>query len=125
MFYGSLGMVKPMLRLCTDKRRRTTHSSAAAWINRDHRTQTRVGSWRDLGIFIQNVVLGAAGRGLQSRPQETFAKYHRVLRPPLSIPAEQIVACGLSIGHAKTEVKDRLMPRANMDAFATFVGFDE
>jgi nitroreductase len=48
-----------------------------------------VGSWLDLGMFVQNVMLAAAGRGLQSCPQETFAKYHRILRPLLSIPAEQ------------------------------------
>ena len=40
-----------------------------------------LGSWIDLGMFIQNVLLAAAGRGLHSCPQETFAKYHAVLSP--------------------------------------------
>ena len=78
----------------------------------------------DLGMFVQNVLLVAAGRGLQSCPQETFAKYHRILRPLLSIPAEQMVVCGISIGRAQAEAKERLMPRADVDEFATFAGFE-
>jgi nitroreductase len=83
-----------------------------------------VGSWLDLGMFVQNVMLAAAGRGLQSCPQETFSKYHRILRPLLSIPAEQMVVCGISIGRARVEGTERLMPRAEVDEFATFVGFE-
>ncbi|MGY8635460.1 nitroreductase [Bradyrhizobium sp. 14AA] len=84
-----------------------------------------VGSWLDLGMFVQNVMLAAAGHGLQSCPQETFARYHRILRPLLSIPAEHMVVCGISIGHAKCEATERLMPRAEVDVFATFLGFED
>lgn len=83
-----------------------------------------VGSWLDLGMFVQNVMLAAVGRGLQSCPQETFAKYHRILRPLLSIPAEQMVACGISLGHPKHQARARLMPRADLEAFASFKGFE-
>lgn len=83
-----------------------------------------MGSWLDLGMFIQNVMLAAVGRELQSCPQETFAKYHRILRPALSIPAEQMVACGISIGHPKHQARARLMPRADLEAFASFKGFE-
>ena len=83
-----------------------------------------MGSWLDLGMFIQNVMLAAVGRGLQSCPQETFARFHRILRPALSIPAEQMVACGISIGHPRERAKARLMPRADLEAFASFKGFD-
>jgi nitroreductase len=75
-------------------------------------------------MFVQNVLLAAAGCGFQSCPQETFSKYHRILRQLLSIPAEQIVVCGISIGRAKVEPKERLMPRADVDEFATFAGFE-
>jgi nitroreductase len=86
--------------------------------------RVEVGSWLDLGMFVQNVMLAVAGRGLQSCPQETFAKYHRILRPLLSIPAEQIVVCGVSIGRARVVGAERLMPRADVDQFATFAGFE-
>lgn len=83
-----------------------------------------MGSWLDLGMFIQNVMLAAVGRGLQSCPQETFAKYHRILRSRLSIPREQMVACGISMGHPRERGRARLMPRADLEAFASFKGFE-
>ena len=83
-----------------------------------------MGSWLDLGMFIQNVMLAAVGRGLQSCPQETFAKYHRILRSRLSIPVEQMVACGISMGHPRERGRARLMPRADVEAFASFKGFE-
>ncbi|MDH2384280.1 nitroreductase [Bradyrhizobium sp. CER78] len=83
-----------------------------------------MGSWLDLGMFIQNVMLAAVGRGLQSCPQETFAKYHRILRSRLSIPVEQMVACGISMGHPRERGRARLMPRADLEAFASFKGFE-
>ncbi|MBR1165303.1 nitroreductase [Bradyrhizobium elkanii] len=84
-----------------------------------------MGSWLDLGMFIQNVMLAAVGRGLQSCPQETFARFHRILRPLLSIPAEQMVACGISMGHPRERSRTRLMPRADVEAFASFKGFED
>ncbi|MCW2123213.1 nitroreductase [Bradyrhizobium elkanii] len=84
-----------------------------------------LGSWLDLGMFIQNVMLAAVGRGLQSCPQEIFAKYHRILRPLLSIPAEQVVVCGISMGHPREQASARLMPRADVEAFASFKGFED
>ncbi|MGY4430546.1 hypothetical protein ACVWWO_003023 [Bradyrhizobium sp. F1.13.1] len=50
----------------------------------DRRLQ--VGSWLDLGMFVQNVMIAAGARGLQSCPQETFSKYHIVLREFLPDP---------------------------------------
>lgn len=84
-----------------------------------------MGSWLDLGMFIQNVMLAALGRGLQSCPQETFARYHRILRPLLSVPAEQMVACGISLGHPRQRATARLMPRADVESFASFKGFED
>jgi hypothetical protein len=50
---------------------------------------------------------------------------HRILRPLLSIPAEQMVVCGISIGRARDETRGRLMPRADVAEFASFAGFEE
>ena len=125
LFYGSLGIAQTDV----EARSRQTAKNYAFFgapvgliVTIDRRLE--VGSWLDLGMFVQNVLLAAAGRGLQSCPQETFAKYHRMLRPLLSIPAEQMVVCGISIGRAKIEAKERLMPRADVDEFATFAGFE-
>lgn len=85
-----------------------------------------VGSWLDLGMFIQTVLLAARARGLESCPQETFARYHRLLRAMLPIAPEQMVVCGISIGWARDAARpaQRLMPRADVAEFASFTGFD-
>ncbi len=75
-------------------------------------------------MLVQNVMLAAARGGLQPFPQETFAKYHRILRRLLSIPEEQMVVCGISVGKAMVEGQETLMPRADIDEFATFQGFE-
>ncbi|MEH2519170.1 nitroreductase [Bradyrhizobium sp. AZCC 1610] len=126
LFYGSLGIAQADI----EARSRQTARNYAFFgapvgliVTIDRRLE--VGSWLDLGMFVQNVLLAAAGRGLQSCPQETFAKYHRILRPLLSIPVEQMVICGISIGHAKDAATRGLMPRADVEAFASFAGFDD
>ena len=126
LFYGSLGINQAD----AEGRSRQTAKNYAFFgapvgliVTIDRRLE--VGSWLDLGMFVQNVMLAAAGRGLQSCPQETFAKYHRILRPLLSIPAEQMVVCGMSVGKARAPRQDRLMPRADIDEFATFLGFED
>ena len=125
LFYGSLGIAQ----IDQEARSRQTAKNytffggqAGLIVTIDRRLE--VGSWLHLGMFVQNVMLAAAGRGLQSCPQETFAKYHRILRRVLSIPAEQMVVCGISVGKAKVDGQERLMPRADIDEFATFQGFE-
>jgi len=86
-----------------------------------------IGSWLDLGMFIQNVMLAAGARGLQTCPQETFAKYHAILRTLLPIPPEDMVVCGMSIGFADEACAGtgRLMPKAAVGEFAHFAGFED
>jgi nitroreductase len=85
------------------------------------------GSWLDLGMFIQNVMIAAGARGLQTCPQETFAKYHALLRRLLPIPPEEMVVCGMSIGFAEDDCveKGSLMPKATVEEFAQFMGFED
>jgi nitroreductase len=85
------------------------------------------GSWLDLGMFIQNVMIAAGARGLQTCPQETFAKYHALLRKLLPIPSEEMVVCGMSIGFAEDDClnKGSLMPKAAIEEFARFIGFED
>ncbi|MCP3399886.1 nitroreductase [Bradyrhizobium sp. CCGB20] len=130
LFYGSLGIAQTDIEARsgqTAKNYAFFGAPVGLIVTIDRCLQ--VGSWLDLGMFVQNVLLAAAGHGLQSCPQETFSKYHRILRPLLSIPAEQMVVCGISIGRARDVAKDgtkrRLMPRADVAEFASFAGFEE
>jgi nitroreductase len=126
-FYGSLGIQQSD----TAGRARQTAKNYGFFgapvgliITIDRRLQ--VGSWLDLGMFIQNVMIAAGARGLQTCPQETFSKYHALLRNLLPIPPEEMVVCGMSIGFAEPDCLNTgsLMSKAAVEEFAQFIGFD-
>jgi nitroreductase len=60
------------------------------------------GSWIDYGMFLQNIMIAARARGLHTCPQAAFAPYHRQIRPILGITDEEIVVCGMALGHEDT-----------------------
>jgi len=57
-----------------------------------------VGSWLDLGMFIQNVLIVAQGRGLATCPQAAFAPFHENIRPIIKMPDNEILVCGIALG---------------------------
>ncbi len=82
-----------------------------------------VGSWVDHGMFLENVMIAARGRGLHTCPQAAFAPYHRQIRPLLGIPDEEVVVCGMALGHEdETKPENALRSeRVPVEEFATFV----
>ena len=58
------------------------------------------GSWLDYGMFLQNVMIAARARGLDTCPQAAFMQYHRIITEHLALPAGEMVVCGMSLGHA-------------------------
>jgi len=57
------------------------------------------GSWLDYGMFLQNVMIAAKARGLDTCPQAAFCKYHRIIARHLEIPPERILVCGMALGY--------------------------
>lgn len=57
------------------------------------------GSWLDLGMFIQNVMLAARKFGLESCPQASLADYPAIIRRELQMEEHWLVACALSLGY--------------------------
>ncbi|HIJ37640.1 MAG TPA: nitroreductase [Rhodospirillaceae bacterium] len=84
--------------------------------------QMEVGSWYDLGTFLQSILLAARGFGLHSCPQQSFSKYHAIIHPELGIPDDQIIACGVSIGYEDPEAPENKMrtEREPVGGFTTF-----
>jgi nitroreductase len=82
------------------------------------------GQWADLGMFLQNVMLMARAHGLHSCPQEAWAVWHRIVREHLNVPDNEMVFCGMAIGHADetAPVNTLVSERASVEAFATFHG---
>ena len=58
------------------------------------------GSWLDYGMFLQNVMIAARARGLHTCPQAAFTQFHRVIAEELQLREEQMLVCGMSLGHA-------------------------
>lgn len=61
------------------------------------------GSWLDLGMFIQSIMLAAMDQGLASCPQASLADYPDIIRQQLDWPANDKLACGISLGYADAE----------------------
>ena len=86
-----------------------------------------IGSWMDLGMFLQNVMVSARGQGLHTCPQAAFSDYHKIIRDHLGVPDDEIVVCGMSIGYADPNaVVNSFRPeREPVSEFANFEGFED
>ncbi len=83
----------------------------------------RQGSWLDYGMFLQNIMVAARGRGLDTCPQAAFIGFHKVITAHLGLPASEMVVCGMSLGHADPLAPENqlLTERAPVASFARFV----
>ena len=82
------------------------------------------GSWLDYGMFLQNVMLAARARGLDTCPQAAFIKYHRIVSRYLEIPEHQQLVCGMALGYEDTEKIENSL-RTERDPAAKFTRFLE
>jgi nitroreductase len=83
------------------------------------------GSWLDYGMFLQNVMVAARARGLDTCPQAAFAPYHRIIADELQLPDSDMVVCGMSLGYAdRSAPENRLRTeREGVAGFARFEGW--
>ncbi|MCR5865181.1 nitroreductase [Aquincola sp. J276] len=58
------------------------------------------GSWLDYGMFLQNIMIAARARGLDTCPQAAFIEWHRLILPHVGAPANEALVCGMALGHA-------------------------
>ncbi|SFC28725.1 nitroreductase [Massilia yuzhufengensis] len=81
------------------------------------------GSWLDYGMFLQNIMVAARGRGLDTCPQAAFTQYHRVIAQQLALPDNEMVVCGMALGWADPErIENSLVTeREAPHSFARFV----
>ena len=84
------------------------------------------GQWADLGGYVHALMYLARGHGLDTCPQESWARMHRIVGAFVKMPPEQMLFCALAIGYG-----DRSHPansfrsqRAAPQEFCRFFGFD-
>ncbi|HEV7252348.1 MAG TPA: nitroreductase [Mesorhizobium sp.] len=81
------------------------------------------GSWIDYGMFLQNIMIAARGRGLHTCPQAAFAPYHRQIRPVLGLADEEVVVCGMALGYEDAAQPENALrtTRAPLGEWASFL----
>ncbi|MFZ6760942.1 nitroreductase [Undibacterium sp. Ji50W] len=81
------------------------------------------GSWLDYGMFLQNIMIAARARGLDTCPQAAFTQYHKVIAEVLQLPDNEMLVCGMSLGFADTgKIENTLVTeRDNVDSFTRFL----
>jgi len=82
------------------------------------------GSYIDLGIFIQSVMLVAVEEGLATCPQQALAEYPEIVRQELDLSDDCVLVCGMALGYedACAPVNQYRTPRAELEEFVTFYG---
>ena len=83
----------------------------------------RQGSWLDYGMFLQNVMTAARGRGLDTCPQAAFIGFYKVIAEQLALPKGEMVVCGMSLGYADESAPENALvtERVPVSAFTRFV----
>ena len=81
------------------------------------------GSWLDYGMFLQNVMVAARARGLDTCPQAAFTQFHRIIMEHIGAGPNQMLVCGMSLGFADPDaVENKLVTeREPVAGFARFL----
>ncbi len=81
------------------------------------------GNFLDMGLFMQNVMLGLLEFGLASCPQVSVAMYPDTIRKVCGISDDKWVVSGLSVGYPDPDalVNTFVPERESLENFATFL----
>ena len=81
-----------------------------------------LGSFIDLGMFMEALAVAARAFGLATCPQVAFVHYHATVRDVLGLAPEDMVVCGMSLGVADEAAPANTLRtgREPVSAFATF-----
>lgn len=79
--------------------------------------------WSDLGMFLQTFMLLAQSAGIDTCAQEAWSLHHVAVREFVGAPDEELLFCGMAIGHADTSdpINTLRSERMPLDEWATFV----
>ena len=58
------------------------------------------GSLVDYGMFMQNLMVAARGRGLHTCPQAAWNGFAKIILPHIGAGADEMLVCGMALGYA-------------------------
>lgn len=81
--------------------------------------------WADVGMYMQNVMLLAVERGLDTCPQEYWARYPQTVARALELPEDHMLFSGMALGHRDAEhpINTLKAARDPFDVWAEMKGF--
>ncbi|HEX3993662.1 MAG TPA: nitroreductase [Acetobacteraceae bacterium] len=84
------------------------------------------GSWLDYGMFLENVMVAARARGLDTCAQAAWSRFHKVIRPILGLTPAEVVVCGMALGYADPDAPENglVTERVTSADFMSWHGFD-
>jgi nitroreductase len=79
--------------------------------------------WSDLGMFLQTFMLLAQEAGIDTCAQEYWSVRHSAVRSFVGAPADELLFCGMAIGHADASapINTLVSERMPIDEWAKFV----
>ena len=82
------------------------------------------GTFMDIGMFIENILIGARGEGLHTCGQVAWCSHHKMIREELNIDEDELLACGISLGYADEAAPENVWrtEKADIDEWVTFCG---
>ena len=77
------------------------------------------GSLLDYGMFLQNIMIAARGRGLHTCPQAAWNSFANIILPHLGAGPDEMLVCGMALGYADESalVNTFHTPRVAVDDF--------
>lgn len=122
--YGLLGIVKgDAVKMKAQHRRNFQFFDAPIGMIFTVDRRLATGSWLDYGMFLENIMIAARGRNLDTCAQAAWAHYHRAIRPVLGLAEEETVVCGMALGHADPDAPENTL-LTNRTPARTFMRFD-
>jgi len=77
------------------------------------------GSLVDFGMFLQNFMVAARGRGLDTCPQAAWNGFAKIIMPHIGATPDEMLVCGMALGYADHAaiVNTLATPRAPAEQF--------
>ena len=81
------------------------------------------GSWLDYGMFLENIMVAARARGLDTCPQAAFTQFHLIIAEELGLSPDETLVCAMALGVADlSKVENGLVSeREPVSRFARFI----
>ncbi len=82
-----------------------------------------IGAKMDISMMIQNVMIAAKARGLDTCPQAAWNHFHRIVLDVLAAPDNEELVCAIALGYADpNEIVNTFMtPREPVENFSVFL----